>query len=86
MVSEQQQPRTATGIEGMEGTGPTKALFFSAFVNGGDRPHESLIFQCFRDIDLATTPIFSHLASFSPVGGSFPKFIFNSFFFLRNLV
>ena len=68
MVSEQQQPRTATGG------------------NGGDRPHESLIFQCFRDIDLATAPIFSHLASFSPVGGSFPKFIFNSFFFLRNLV
>jgi len=38
------------------GTGPTYVC--------GDRPHESLIFQCFSAVDLATTPIFGLLDGF----------------------
>ena len=40
--------RTSMGFGIFLGTGPSYIL--------GDRPHESLIFQCFRDIGPAATP------------------------------
>ena len=53
---------------------------------GGDRPHESLIFQCFADIDLAATPILAAFAGFRPGDDPLNEFIFDSFFFRRNVV
>ena len=52
----------------------------------GDRPHESLIFQCFADIDLAATPILAAFAGFRPGDDPLNEFIFDSFFFRRNVV
>ena len=53
---------------------------------GGDRPHESLIFQCFPDIGPAATPILAAPAGFPPGGDPLNEFIFGSFFFFRNVV
>ena len=53
---------------------------------GGDRPHESLIFQCFPDIGLAVTPNSCLIAGFPPGGNPLNEFIFDSFFFSRNVV
>ena len=52
----------------------------------GDRPHESLIFQGFPDIGLATTPILAAFAGFPPGGDLLNEFIFDSFLFSRNVV
>ena len=52
----------------------------------GDRPHESLIFQCFPDIDPATALILAAFAGFLPGGDPLNEFIFGSFFFRRNVV
>jgi len=52
----------------------------------GDRPHESLIFQCFPDIGSAATPVFGLFASFQLGGDPLNEFIFGSFFFFRNVV
>ena len=52
----------------------------------GDRPHESLIFQCFSDIGPATAPILAAFAGFPSGGDPLNEFIFDSFFFSRNVV
>ena len=52
----------------------------------GDRHHESLILQCFPDIGPSATPILAAFAGFPPGGDPLNEFIFDSFFFLRNLV
>ena len=49
-------------------------------------PRESLIFQCFADIDLAATPVLAALAGLPLGGDPLNEFIFDSFFFRRNVV
>ena len=52
----------------------------------GDRPRESPIFQCFPGVGIAAAPNSGFLFRFSPGGGPLNEFIFNSFFFRRNVV
>ena len=52
----------------------------------GDRPHESLIFQCFSGSVPAFGPDLALVAGHPPVADGRNEFIFNSFFFSRNVV
>ena len=72
----------------LRGDRPHENLIFQRFpgVFCGDRPHESLIFQCFPDIGPATAPILAAFAGFPPGGDPLNEFIFDSFFFSRNVV